>query len=78
MAADDTAHKPRRKKKYCSADTQCIPVLSAAFAAILTEGKTVEEVESLALFTAALANDLFLIAGLRNRRDLIFDDITII
>ena len=69
---------PKRKKKYCSKDTQSAPVLSATLAAILTEGKSVEEVECLALFVSALANDLFLIAALRNKRDLLFDDITLL
>ena len=65
---------PHKKKKYSVKCAQCLPILSGTFAAILTEGKTVKEMETLAVFLASLANDIFLIAAVRSKNDIFFDD----
>lgn len=70
-------HHPQNKKrlKFSCKETQCLPVLSAAFAAVLTEGKNVEQMETMGLFFSALANDIFLIASNTDKRDIIIEEI---
>lgn len=65
----------KKRKRYSVKQAQCLPAVSAAFACALTEGKSVREMETLALFFNSLSNDIFLIAGMRNKyRGFFFDD----
>ena len=65
---------PHKHKKYSAKCCYSLPVLSGAIAAILTEGKSVHEMETLGLFLSALANDIFLIASTKSKNDIFFDD----
>ena len=68
-----------KKRKYSAKCAQALPILSGTMAAILTEGKTVREMETLAIFLSALANDIFLISSVKSKNaDLFIEDITII
>ena len=69
----------KRKKRYSSKCAQGLPILSGTFAAILTEGKTVREMETLAIFLSSLSNDIFLIASVKSKNiDFFYDDLTIL
>lgn len=75
----DRPHKfDKSKCTHSVKECQSLPAISAAFAAMLTEGKSVREMETLALFFNSLANDIFLIAGCRSKlRGFFFDDFDI-
>lgn len=51
-------------KKYDKC-ASALPILSGTIAAILTEGKTVREMEMLGVFLSAIAHDVFLIVNAR-------------
>lgn len=53
---------------------QSVPMISAAFAAMLTEGKTVREIEALGVFVSSLATDIFTIAALRAKNELVLNE----
>ncbi len=67
-----------KKKKYKVSCAAAIPAISASFAAIIAEGKTVRELETLGLFLNALANDLFMIAALRSKLDIFEEEDTLL
>lgn len=65
-------------KKFCKnmhkCNMQCLPVVSATLAALLTEDMTVREIECLALFVNSLSQDLFYIAaGCNKNRNFIIE-----
>ncbi len=66
--------KSLKCKKYNEKCIQGLPVLAGAFSAILTEGKTVKEMETLALFLAALSNNILLIASIKDKNDTLVED----
>lgn len=76
---DDLKKSYFKKRKYSAKCAQALPILSGTMAAILTEGKTINEIETLGVFLSALANDVFFIASVKSKNsDLFVDDITII
>lgn len=67
IMAENSSSQNTKRKRYASKSAQAIPVVSAAVAAILTEGKCVEDMEILALFFDSLANNIFLIASMSEK-----------
>jgi hypothetical protein len=67
IMAENSSGQSTKRKRYASKSAQAIPVVSAAVAAILTEGKCVEDMEILALFFDSLANNIFLIASMSEK-----------
>ena len=76
---EDNKKQYFKKRKYSAKCAQALPILSGTMAAILTEGKTINEIETLGIFLSALANDVFFIASVKSKNaELFIDDITII
>lgn len=63
--------RERCRRRRCAT---ALPALSGSIAAILTEGKTIKEMENIAVFLSALANDIFLIASVTARTDVIIPE----
>lgn len=66
--------KKCNKRKFPKRCAQSLPILSGTLAAMLTEGKTVKEIETLACFLNSLSNDLFMIACVKSKSDVFIDD----
>lgn len=69
------SNNSRKKKEQCATKfTQSLPILASTFAAILTEGKNVKEMENMALFFDALANSIYYIAAATDKNGILPDE----